>query len=375
MAAACLSCSPTSWVRRAPQALGKLAKEAEEGLAEARRFFGVKPSHLKDGELLPFFTALLDAVKKGMPPPEKVKKPKLPPLPPPGTKNAFNPAAAAEEAANRAKARASRAAERAAAEELAAATSTKARVGSEPPAPVEDPMAALIAAIHSQSKAKVGRDVPAPAGAPAAARAPAASDASASGVPSAERSPMRNSMVTNAKAGLRPVQSRAPATRLDPSLFGRSNAEVAAERGLDGSAPPTARQLILARIKEQESRQAGEIRKVHSGKGASRRYSTAAMSGKVVSSKVNVSGKVESGKVGSSKNSAVTDARAPPAAAAAGAPDGGIGGFLGSLFGGKNRRRSSVAVGLQTATIVEDSRAPVPERRASVPTTLMSTAL
>ena len=60
--------------------LGRVLKAAEEGFAELHAFFGMPSKATSDDELLGYFQDVVGAVKKAMPPPEKPKPKRPPPL-------------------------------------------------------------------------------------------------------------------------------------------------------------------------------------------------------------------------------------------------------------------------------------------------------
>ena len=279
----------TSFAKRAAErvaALGAQAKKAEGAVSDARAFFGLSAKHVKDDEILPFFAAFLDAVKKAMPPPEKPPKPKLPPLPPPGMLQAaiakkgvdaaaakfaarggvdkepakpFNPAALAAEAA--AKKAMNRAAARTAAGEDAASSPPVGGGGGgggggNGAAP--DPMEALIAAIHSGRPSRRISTAPksAKAGPEGGEASPAWAKSKKGGSPEGGVAAGSATSASGNRAasgdGERSRAGSRAAVQLDPSLFGRSNDSYRKESGL-GQAN-NARSSILSKLKEQESR-------------------------------------------------------------------------------------------------------------------------
>ena len=74
--------------------VGEVLKRAEVRMKDARTFFGITASELKDDEILKFFATFADEVKRSMPPPPKPKRaPTRPVLPPLGPINAASSAA------------------------------------------------------------------------------------------------------------------------------------------------------------------------------------------------------------------------------------------------------------------------------------------
>lgn len=233
---------------------------AEASLAELRRFFGLAPSALKDDELLPFFCNFADEVKRSMPPPEKRKRaPRLPALPPPGMQNAASTSRGLDQPPTGA-------------------------VGAE-----MDTMSALIASIHMGRRGD-NHDVGSGTGRDVGADAPAGSTGVDSRSGSAEQSGQSSSRGASAvaaeplsdavlmlgvtrsrkgsnksgnigggcgpreRSGSRGATAAGAATQIDSSLFGRANTSFEAGNGRRQA--QSARAAVVARLKEQESREA-----------------------------------------------------------------------------------------------------------------------